>query len=203
MNAARRLVAATGNPGKLRELRELLAPTGLHVAGLDELGIEGPAETGASFIENALIKARAAAEATAMTALADDSGLVVPALEGAPGLYSARFAGADADDAANNALLLQRLAECPSARRNAYFYCAVVILRHAGDPAPLVATAPWPGRILQAPRGAGGFGYDPLFLPDGESRTAAELPAAEKQRLSHRGRAMAELLRQLRDQPEL
>ena len=203
MNTTRRLVAATANAGKLRELRSLLAPTGFDVAGLDDLGIASPAETGATFIENALIKARAATDTAAIPALADDSGLVVPALDGAPGLYSARFAGAHADDAANNALLLQRLAERPAAQRDAYFYCAVVVLRHTGDPAPLVATAAWRGRILEAPRGSGGFGYDPLFLPDGESRTAAELPAADKQRMSHRGRAMAELLRALRDQPVL
>jgi XTP/dITP diphosphohydrolase len=161
-----------------------------------ELGLSLPAETGATFLANALLKARHAASLSGSAAVADDSGLEVVALNGAPGIYSARYAGAGADDAANNAKLMRALAGLPREQRRARYCCALVFVENASDAAPLVAAADWEGFILDAPRGGGGFGYDPYFwLPDLE-KTAAELPLAEKNRLSHRGKAM----RVLRDQ---
>lgn len=189
-----RLLIATGNPGKLAEFRELLAPLGFDVVGQRELGIADPEETGLSFVENALLKARHASAASGLPALADDSGLCVDALDGAPGLYSSRFAGATAGAAENNALLLQRLAGLADAARGAHFVCVLAFLRHPTDPDPLITTGRWPGRILDAPRGAGGFGYDPLFLDPALGRSAAELPADEKHRHSHRGKALRALL---------
>jgi XTP/dITP diphosphohydrolase len=147
-------------------------------------------ETGLTFVENALIKARHAARATGMPALADDSGICVDVLGGAPGLYAARYAGRHGDSAANNAKLLHELAGVPMEKRSAYFIAVLVVLRHADDPAPLVAEGRWHGRILEAPRGEGGFGYDPLFLPAGHELGAAELDPAVKNRLSHRGQAL-------------
>jgi XTP/dITP diphosphohydrolase len=196
-----RIVLASGNRGKLAELRQMLAPLQLDVIAQTELGIGDADETGLTFVENALIKARHAAQASGLPALGDDSGLCVDALGGAPGLYSARYAGRHGDDAANNARLLDELRDLPAARRGAHFHCTLVLLRHATDPAPLIADGRWFGHILAAPRGAGGFGYDPLFLPaDGDGHTgAAELDAADKNRRSHRGLAMAGLLRLLRE----
>lgn len=184
------LVLATGNPGKLAEMQALLAPLGLEVKAQSAFGVEPPEETGLSFIENAILKARHATRVTGLPALADDSGLEVDALDGAPGIYSARYAGTDGDDAANNRKLLDALAGIADERRTARFRCVIALLRHAGDPMPRIAAGTWEGRILDAPRGHKGFGYDPLFLPEGMDRTSAELDKTEKNRISHRGRAL-------------
>ena len=188
-----RIVLASGNRGKLAEFGHLLAGSGLEVVAQGELGVADIEETGLSFIENALLKARHASRVTGLPALADDSGLCVDALQGAPGLYSARYAGAHGDNAANNARLLRELDGLPDARRGAFFICVLVLLHHADDPAPLVAEGRWHGRVLHAPRGDGGFGYDPLFLPHDETASAAELPPGLKNRISHRGRALTQL----------
>jgi XTP/dITP diphosphohydrolase len=195
--APRRLVIATANAGKLREFRSLLAGLPFELTSSGELGLSSPEETGASFLANALLKARHAANLSGSAAVADDSGLEVDALAGAPGIYSARYAGSDADDAANNAKLMSALAGVAPERRRARYRCALVFVESAEDGAPVVAEADWEGLILDAPRGGGGFGYDPYFwLPD-LNKTAAELPAAEKNRLSHRGKAMRALCEQL------
>ncbi|TXK62508.1 RdgB/HAM1 family non-canonical purine NTP pyrophosphatase [Alkalisalibacterium limincola] len=196
-----RLVVATGNPGKLAELRALLDDAGIAVDGQDQHGVGDVEEDGLTFLENALIKARHAARATGLPALADDSGLIVDALGGEPGLKSARFAGSPVDHAANNALLLERLQGVVPGRRTARFYCVLVLLRHAEDPQPLIAEGIWPGRILEAAQGEGGFGYDPLFEVPGHRCSAAQLGPEAKNRLSHRGRALARLLERLREQP--
>jgi XTP/dITP diphosphohydrolase len=189
-----RIVLASGNPGKLVELRDLLAGTGLELVSQRELGIDSAAETGTTFVENAIIKARHAARASGLPALADDSGICVDALGGAPGLDSALYAGVHGEDAANNAKLLEELADVPDARRTAHYTCVLVLLRDAADPDPIIATGRWPGRILTAPRGTHGFGYDPLFLPDDAGgRASAELEPAVKNRISHRGLALASL----------
>jgi XTP/dITP diphosphohydrolase len=189
----RRLIIATGNPGKLREFEALLEGLPFAPVSQASVGVVAPEETGTTFFANALLKARHAAAATGEAAIADDSGLEVDALGGAPGVYSARYAGSGADDAANNAKLLAALAGMPPARRRARYQCILVYLDGPDDPAPLSAVGTWEGFIVDAPRGAGGFGYDPYFwLPDLE-RTAAELDPGEKNRLSHRGRAMREL----------
>lgn len=189
-----RLVLATGNAGKLREMREILAPWQVDVRALSEFTREAADETGLTFVENALLKARFAARASGLPAIADDSGLEVDALHGAPGIYSARYAGPAADDAANNAKLLQELAGTADTTRTARYRCAMVFLRWPEDPAPVIAQAAWAGRIGHAGRGAGGFGYDPLFLIDDGARTAAELDPAEKNRRSHRGQALRSLV---------
>jgi XTP/dITP diphosphohydrolase len=199
--ALRPLIVATSNPGKLREFRELLADLPFEVRGLADLGLASPQETGVSFLENAMLKARHAAAAARLgdsavpevAAIADDSGLEVDALGGAPGIHSARFAGPGADDAANNAKLLRALAGVPSDRRRARYRCALVFLRSAADSAPLSAEGVWEGCILEAPRGRGGFGYDPYFYLPGLRKTAAELDPSVKNRLSHRGIAMRAL----------
>lgn len=194
-----RIVLASSNRGKLAEFGQLFAGSGLEVVAQEELGVEDVEETGLSFVENALLKARNAARVTGLPALADDSGLCVSHLQGGPGLYSARYAGSHGDSAANNAKLLQALAGVPEAQRSAFFICVLVLLRHPEDPAPIVAEGRWHGRVLEAPRGEGGFGYDPLFLPDGQSLGAAELDKALKSRLSHRGQALAQLQARLAD----
>ena len=187
------LVVATGNAGKLREFRELLAGLPFRIASQADLKVAPVAETGATFAENALLKARHAAAITGMAAIGDDSGLEVDALGGAPGIYSARYAGPAADDAANNAKLMAELGRRPLAVRTARYRCALAFVRGPADPAPLTAVAAWVGLLLDAPRGAAGFGYDPYFwLPD-LGRTAAELDITEKNRLSHRGRALLAL----------
>jgi XTP/dITP diphosphohydrolase len=188
-----RIVLASSNPGKLREFNALFADSGCEVIAQGSLGIDDVEETGLTFVENALLKARHAAQVSGLPALADDSGLCVEALKGAPGLYSARYAGGHGDSAANNAKLLQALDGMPPDQRRAFFMCALVLLRHAADPTPLIVEGRWHGRVLEAPRGPGGFGYDPLFLPDGQTQSAAELDPALKNRLSHRGQAMARL----------
>jgi XTP/dITP diphosphohydrolase len=201
--ARRPLIVATGNPGKLQEFRALLADMPFELRSLGELGIASPEENGATFLENALLKARHAAAAAGLhgapegcAAIADDSGLEVDVLGGAPGIFSARFAGAGADDAAHNAELLGALSGIPAEKRRARYRCVLVFVAGAEDPAPVIAEGTWEGCILEAPRGSGGFGYDPYFwLPD-LGLSAAQLDPMDKNRLSHRGMAM----RALRDQ---
>ena len=189
----RRLVLATSNQGKLAELRPLLADAGYELVSQGELGVGDAVEDGRTFVENAILKARHASAATGLPALADDSGLVVDALGGAPGLLSARYAGVHGDSAANIAKLLAALHHVPGEARSAHFYCVLVLLRHADDPQPLIAEGSWHGRILGAPRGEGGFGYDPVFLDTARGLSAAELDAGTKNRVSHRGQALARL----------
>jgi XTP/dITP diphosphohydrolase len=194
MGIPHRLVLATGNAGKLREMREILAPWQVDVQALSAFTQSAAEETGLTFVENALLKARFAARASGLPAIADDSGLEVDALHGAPGIYSARYAGPTADDTANNAKLLHELAAVPEALRTARYRCAMVLLRWPEDPSPVIAQAAWEGRIGQQLRGSGGFGYDPLFLLDDGARTAAELDADEKNQRSHRGQALRGLV---------
>ena len=193
-----KLVLASGNKGKLAELRELLGDLGIELVAQGELGVGEVEETGLTFVENALLKARHAAVATGLPALADDSGLIVDALGGAPGLYSARYAGSPTDDAANNAKLLHELRDVPADRRGARFYAVLVLLRHPADPQPLVAEGAWEGAIADAPRGGNGFGYNPVFLDPRHGLTAAEMEPALKNRLSHRAQALAKLRELLR-----
>ena len=188
-----RIVLASSNRGKLAEFGELFAESGFEVIAQGNLGVEDAEETGLTFIENALLKARNAARVTGLPALADDSGLCVDYLHNAPGLYSARYSGGHGDDAANNAKLLRELDGVPTPQRGAFFICVLALLQHADDPAPLIAEARWHGRILDAPRGTNGFGYNPVFLPDGQTASVAELDTATKNRLSHRGQALAKL----------
>jgi len=188
-----KLVLASGNPGKLKEFGALLADSGFEVVPQVSLGVDDAEETGLSFVENALLKARHAARASGLPALADDSGLCVEHLDGAPGLYSARYAGTHGDNAANNAKLLHALDGVPDERRGAFFICVLVLLRHAEDPAPLIAEGRWHGHVLHASRGTQGFGYDPLFLPQGQTLSAAELDPVLKNTLSHRALALARL----------
>ncbi|MBQ4855403.1 RdgB/HAM1 family non-canonical purine NTP pyrophosphatase [Rhodanobacter sp. B2A1Ga4] len=194
-----RLVLASSNPGKLKEFNALLADSGFEVVTQASLGIADAEETGLSFVENALLKARHAARASGLPALADDSGLCVDHLHGAPGLYSARYAGRHGDNAANNTKLLRELDGLPTEQRGAFFICVLALLQHADDPAPLIAEGRWHGRVLDAPRGAQGFGYDPLFLPHGQTLGAAELEPTLKNRLSHRGQALVKLHDRLRE----
>jgi XTP/dITP diphosphohydrolase len=194
-----RIVLASSNRGKLAEFNDLFADTGFEVVTQGSLGVEDAEETGLTFVENALLKARNAAAATGLPALGDDSGLCVDHLHGAPGLYSARYSDNHGDAAANNAKLLRELEGVPGARRGAFFICVLALARHAEDPAPLIAEGRWYGRVLEAPRGIQGFGYDPLFLPEGMEHSAAELEPAMKNRLSHRGQALAALHARLAD----
>lgn len=188
-----RIVLASSNRGKLAEFNTLLADSHFEVIPQGELGVEDIEETGLSFVENALLKARHAARVTGLPALADDSGLCVAHLRGAPGLYSARYSGGHGDAEANNARLLRELEGAEGSQRDAFFICVLALLWHAQDPAPLIAEGRWQGRVLEGPRGVRGFGYDPLFLPHGEALSAAELVPEVKNRLSHRGQAMAKL----------
>lgn len=197
----KRLVIASGNPGKLREIADILAPLAIEVVPQHALGVTEAEEPHCTFVENALAKARHASRATGLPALADDSGVCVHALGGEPGVHSARYAGTgdagrDVQDRCNNERLLRALAE--SADRRAHYYCVIVVVRHAADPQPLIAEAEWHGEILEAPRGSGGFGYDPLFFIPELGKTGAELLPAEKNRVSHRGRALALLVARLR-----
>ena len=189
------IILATSNPGKIAELQAILSP--IHCIGQTSLGIESAQETGLSFIENALLKARHASQLSGKPALADDSGLVVPALHGAPGIYSSRYAGENATDKDNIRLLLSRMAGIDEAHRNAYFYCAIVMVQHAQDPAPLMGCGKLEGKITHNARGSLGFGYDPIFfLPDRQC-TTAELPADLKNKISHRAQALKQLQQQL------
>ncbi len=184
-----KVVLATGNPGKVRELADLLADFGLDVVAQTDLGVESAEETGLTFIENAILKARHAARITGLPAIADDSGLAVDALGGAPGIYSARYAGVDADDQQNLDKLLAALKDvAPGERRAAQFHCVLVYLRHAEDPTPLVCHGSWGGEITEQAAGEGGFGYDPVFYVPELGQTAAELTREEKRAISHRGK---------------
>ena len=193
-----RLVLASGNAGKLAELQALLADSGAELLPQSALGVEDIEETGLTFIENALIKARHAAAATGLPALADDSGLMVDALGGAPGLYSARYAGSPTDDAANNAKLLHELRDVPAGQRSARFHAVIVLLRDPADPRPLIAEGSWEGLITDVPRGSNGFGYNPVFLDPAHGLTAAEMEPGLKNRISHRALALAKLRELLR-----
>ncbi|MBJ7278043.1 RdgB/HAM1 family non-canonical purine NTP pyrophosphatase [Marinobacter salarius] len=196
-NATNRLVIASNNKGKIAELTDLLGPLGLTPVAQGELGVGEAEEPAVTFVENAILKARHAARITGLPALADDSGLAVDALGGAPGVRSARYAGDTASDADNARALLDALKDVPEGQRTAQFHCVLVYLRHADDPTPVICHGRWPGSILPEPRGEGGFGYDPVFLVPETGTSAAELPRAEKGRISHRGRALALLLDQL------
>jgi XTP/dITP diphosphohydrolase len=193
------LVLASGNPGKHAEIQALLAPFGTRVVTQVELGITEADEPYDSFLENALAKARHACIATRLPALADDSGLCVDALGGAPGVHSARYAGEPRSDLRNNEKLFAEMSAHND--RSAHYECVLVLMRGPGDVRPLVAQAQWRGKIARQPRGSGGFGYDPLFLPEGRDRTAAQLDPEEKNRISHRGQALAKLLELLRREP--
>ncbi len=195
---SRRVVIATGNPGKLREIRALLAGHGLEVVAQSEFGIQPPVEDGDTYVANALIKARNAASVTGLPAIADDSGLEVDALGGRPGVHAARYSGPEVDAEVNNDKLLTELAEVPAAGRGARYRCAMVFVRSAADPSPVIAEASWEGGIGFARRGRGGFGYDPLFIVAGSDVTVAEMPEEEKNRVSHRGKAMAQLAEKMR-----
>jgi XTP/dITP diphosphohydrolase len=194
-----RIVLASSNEGKLRELQALLDPFGLTLTPQSALGIDAPPETGTTFLENALLKARHAAGLSGVPALADDSGIEVDALQGRPGVYSARYAGEGASDADNVEKMLQELLGVPPAKRTARYQGVIVLLADANDESPVIARGTWEGRIASAPRGAGGFGYDPIFVPCGFDRTAAELSATEKNAISHRGQALRSLVAKLED----
>lgn len=188
-----RWVLATGNSGKLEEMRAVLSALPIELVAQSELGINSAEETGLTFVENALIKARHAARESGLPALADDSGLIVSALGGAPGLITAHYAGVHGDSAANIAKLLGAMADVPPHLRQACFYSVIVLLRNPDDPEPIIAEGRWSGSILTSPRGNGGFGYDPVFLDPATGQSAAELSAADKNQRSHRGRALARL----------
>lgn len=192
------IVLASGNSGKLNEFRELLHHCGYEVRAQSEFNVPNVDETGLTFVENAILKARQACEITGLPAIADDSGIEVDALHGEPGIYSARFAGENASDQDNNEKLLQLLTDVPTERRTARYQCVLVFMRHSGDPTPIICQAAWDGYILQAPIGDGGFGYDPLFFVPDHNCSAAQLGKAKKNAVSHRGKAMQLLLRALR-----
>jgi XTP/dITP diphosphohydrolase len=189
------LVLASNNPGKIREIQAILAPLQIEVVPQSHYGIPETDEPHGTFIENALAKARHAATLAGLPALADDSGVCVEALDGAPGVHSARFAGEPKSDERNNQRLLELLER--EQNRRAHYYCVIVLVRHTHDPQPLIAEGEWHGEILRAPRGSGGFGYDPLFLDPLLGMTGAELPMEEKNRISHRGKALALLVERL------
>lgn len=192
-----RVVLASGNAGKLRELTTLLAPLGFELVSQSALGIDPPPETGTTFRDNALLKARHASSRTGLPAVADDSGIEVDALDGGPGIFSARYAREGASDLENLQKLLAELKHVPDGKRTARYRCVIVFVHDATDPAPVIAEGSWEGSIVQQPRGSAGFGYDPVFLPEGHGRTAAEFAAAEKNAVSHRGKALRLLLRKL------
>lgn len=196
--SAQRVVLASGNAGKLKELHALLGGLGIELVSQRELGVSDAEETGLSFVENALLKARHACVATGLPAIADDSGIEVDALNGEPGIYSARFAGVSGEtrevaDAANNELLLERLAGLKGSERSARFQCIIVYLRHAADPTPLICQGTWEGQILESAAGANGFGYDPLFYVPTHDCASAALTPEIKNTLSHRGQALEQL----------
>ena len=190
------LVLATGNPGKVNELANMLSPLNINVLPQSDFNVGEVAETGTTFVENAIIKARHAAKITGMPAIADDSGLEVDGLNGAPGVYSARFAGESASDQDNIDKLLNELADNPN--RKARFWCVLVLMRHADDPTPLICSASWEGKITKTQHGEGGFGYDPVFYVPSLECTSAELTKAQKNAVSHRGQALQALLNELK-----
>ena len=192
-----KLVLASGNAGKLVEMQAMLADLPWQIVPQKELGVGDVAETGLTFVENALIKARHASAVTGLPALADDSGLIVDALGGAPGLYSARYAGSPTNDAANNAKLLEALADIPDGQRSARFYAVIVLLRHPEDPQPLICEGRWEGEIIRELRGSNGFGYNPVFMDRNSGLTAAQMEPAQKNAISHRAIALTELRRRL------
>lgn len=194
------IVLASGNKGKIRELSQRLAPLGFEVLPQTQFDVTEAEENGLSFVENAILKARNACAQTGLPAIADDSGIEVDALQGQPGIYSARFSGPDATDERNNAKLLQLLAEVPDEQRSARFQCVLVYMRHEKDPTPLVCQASWEGKIVSPSDGANGFGYDPLFYVASENCTAAELTPERKNAISHRGQALDKLLAVLQAQ---
>jgi XTP/dITP diphosphohydrolase len=193
-----RIVLATNNAGKLRELQALLQPLAMEVIAKSQFTQDEVAETGATFVANALIKARHAAGVSGLPAIADDSGIEVDALNGAPGIYSARYAGDTASDADNLHKLLREMIDVPDTRRTGRYRCALVYVRSADDPAPIVCEAAWEGTVARASQGSGGFGYDPIFHVPEFGRTAAEISPQEKNRISHRGKALQQLLAELR-----
>ena len=186
-------VLASGNAGKLVEIREVLADLDVELVAQGDLGVDDVEEIGTTFVENAILKARHAARISGLPALGDDSGLCVDALDGVPGLLSARYAGEHGNSTANIAKLLDVMKDVAEPARGAHFFCVIVLLRHADDPAPLIAEGRWHGRILHAPQGNGGFGYDPVFFDPSRNARAAELEATEKNRISHRGQALSRL----------
>ena len=193
----KKIILASGNAGKLREFQQLLGGCGFDICPQSEFFSESAEETGLTFVENALIKARYACQKTGLPAIADDSGIEVDALNGRPGIYSARYAGVGADDQKNNALLLQELMNVPDEKRTARYHAVLVYMRHAEDPTPIICHGVWEGKILRDAKGAGGFGYDPLFYVPTHDCASAELSKDEKNKISHRGKAMAELLSKL------
>ena len=192
-----KLVLASSNHGKLEELRSLLSGSGIELIAQSDLGVDDAEETGTTFVENALLKARHATRATGLPALADDSGICVDALRGAPGLYSARYAGEHGNADRNIDKLLQDMADVPDAERSAHFYCVLVLLRHADDPQPLIVEGQWNGEILRERRGSGGHGYDPVFFDKVHGQSAAEMELSFKNGVSHRGKALALLKQRL------
>lgn len=189
------IILASNNQGKLKEFQALFSPLEISIKPQRELGVEDADETGLSFVENAIIKARHACAATGMPAISDDSGLEVDALQGAPGIYSARFSGPNATDQSNNELLLEKLQGLSDAERSARFHCVLVYMRHEKDPTPMICHASWEGRILNAPQGEQGFGYDPLFWLEEQQCSSAELDRSLKNKISHRGQALALLMK--------
>ena len=196
----KKLVLASGNKKKIAELQEILASFGVEVIPQSAFDVPEAEETGLTFVENAILKARNAAAHTGLPAIADDSGIEVDALNGEPGIYSARFSGAGATDEKNNALLIEKLRNTPAEKRTARYQAVLVLMQHANDPTPLIAQGSWDGHIIDEPRGENGFGYDPHFLVPNINKTAAELSSPEKQSLSHRGKALAQLSQQLQEQ---
>jgi XTP/dITP diphosphohydrolase len=192
-----KIVLASGNRGKLKEFNEIFAPLQIDVMPQSDFAVQDADETGLSFVENAIIKARHAARVTGLPALSDDSGLEVDALNGAPGIYSARYAGAGCGDDENNRKLLQALEQVPAEQRSARFQCVLVFMRHAEDPTPLICQGSWEGIILDTPRGHNGFGYDPLFFVPELNCASAELSSEQKQKYSHRGKAVRQFIEQI------
>lgn len=194
----KKIVLASNNAGKLAEFKNMLADCGFDIRPQSEFDIDSVEETGLTFIENAILKARHASELSGCPAIADDSGIEIDALNGAPGIYSARFAGEYASDSDNNEKLLSELKNIPETNRSARYQCILVFMKHAQDPTPIIAQGTWEGQILTEARGDGGFGYDPLFWVPSHKCASAELEKAEKNRISHRARAMAALLKKIR-----
>ena len=194
-----KIVLASGNAGKVREINKLFAESGIEVLPQSDFDVPDVAETGTTFVENAIIKARHAAEHTGLPAIADDSGIEVDALDARPGVWSARYAGENASDEDNNNLMLKELEGVPEAERTARYQCLIVFMRHHTDPVPLISQGSWEGRILEAPRGDGGFGYDPIFYVPTHDCSGGELSLEEKNKISHRAIALQGMLKQFRE----